>query len=200
MATKGNVFTLGNDTMNWAKQNGTAATPPVTNATAFSPMQAAVPPSMNFGMMPQVASQAPVGGGGLQPLFSGGELYNNGIGGSSNFDLGFGQFNKSGVKSPPSAKGGWMDGLNTAVGVAQVGLGVYNAMQQAKVNKFMQKYYGDKMALEKADFANAAHSTNEALTRRRERQLDSQGIAAGSNASKQQVGDYMKKWGVQETV
>ena len=96
--------------------------------------------------------------------------------------------------------GGWMEKGKFGLGVAQVGLGVYNALEQSKMNKFMKSYYGDQVALQTADFQNNARSTNEALTRRRERQLDSQGVVAGGAESSRQVGDYMKEWGVQETV
>jgi len=100
-----------------------------------------------------------------------------------------------------AGNGGWMDKNGKggmALGVAQVGLGVYNAMEQAKMNKFMRGYYGDQMAMQKTDFSNAAKSTNEALSARQGRILSAQGTTTGTAANQAGVNDYMKQWGVNE--
>ncbi len=100
----------------------------------------------------------------------------------------------------PAAMGNWLKGGQLALGAGKLGLGVYSALEAAKMNKFMRGYYGDQMDLQQADFANAARSTNEALSSRRERQLDSRGMAIADTAqSKAMVDDYMKKHGVDES-
>lgn len=160
--------------------------------------------------MPDGMGMMDLSSGGLgsnQSSFSvgGGQYGGSTLSVGSGVNMDFGSSDYSGMFGGTSDKkvgGGWLDKNGKggmALGAAQVGLGVYNAMQQTKMNKFMKKYYGNQMALEKADFTNSARSTNEALTRRRERQLSAQGIRVGSDESKQQVGSYMDKWGVDET-
>ena len=99
----------------------------------------------------------------------------------------------------PDAEGGWTEGAALGLGVGKLALGAFSAYEQSKMNKFMRGYYGDQMDLQSADFANQARSTNEALERRRERQLSAQGTAAGSAASQAQLGSYMDTHGVDET-
>jgi len=98
----------------------------------------------------------------------------------------------------PDAVGGWLQPAKFGLGAAKVGTGIYNALQSSKMNKFMRNYYGDQMDLQKADFANSARSTNTALEGQRERQLDAQGYAAGSDENKSRVDDYMQRHGVDE--
>jgi hypothetical protein len=101
----------------------------------------------------------------------------------------------------PDAAGGWMKAGNFGLGVAKVGLGIYNALESSKMNKFMRGYYGDQMDLQTADFANAAKSTNEALAARQGRILSARGEGAGGSEQNQAgVDTYMKTWGVEETV
>jgi hypothetical protein len=117
---------------------------------------------------------------------------------STNYSLGM-PGAKYMTNEEPVAAGQWIEPAKIGLGAAKVGLGAYNAFQSAKMNKFMRSYYDDIRDLQKADFANSARSTNTALEGQRERQLDSQGIAAGSDANKARVASYMKSHGVDET-
>ena len=99
----------------------------------------------------------------------------------------------------PKMGGDWMDGIGTGLKVAQVGLGVYSALEQAKMNNFMRGYYGDQMNMQRADFANAAKSTNEQMAQRQQNKLSAQGFSFNSAENKAGTEDYMKQWGVKET-
>lgn len=102
--------------------------------------------------------------------------------------------------SMPGVKGAWVDKANFGLGVAQVGLGVYNAMEQSKMNKFMRSYYGDQIAMMKTDFTNAAKDANSRLQWQQQERIASQGQDPNSDASKQATADYMAQWGAKETV
>ncbi|MCK5663634.1 MAG: hypothetical protein KAI17_09110 [Thiotrichaceae bacterium] len=120
---------------------------------------------------------------------------------SGDFTLGGGsQDLSSSMGGAPGVKGAWTDKASFGLGVAQVGLGAFNAYEQSKMNDFMRGYYGDQIALQTQDFSNNARSTNEALSSREERRLDARGIVAGSDESQAGVADYMNTWGVSETV
>jgi hypothetical protein len=102
----------------------------------------------------------------------------------------------------PAAQGGWFDMKGKGgmlLGGAQVALGAFNAFDQAKMNDFMKGYYGNQMALQKTDFANAAKSTNTAMSEREGRRLDATGIGYDTAANKAGRDNYMKDWGVQTT-
>jgi len=102
--------------------------------------------------------------------------------------------------SMPDKAGGWLDYGNFGLDFAKVGLGVYGALEQAKMNKFMQGYYGDQMDMQRADFENAAKSTNTELAAREARRIDAMGGPTfGSDENKAQVDAYMSKWGVRES-
>lgn len=100
----------------------------------------------------------------------------------------------------PFAEGKWATNAKLGLGAAQVGLGIYNAMQQTKMNKFMQSYYNTQMDLMKTDFSNAARSSNEALHSREQRVLSAQGHDINSQEMQQGVADKMSRWGAKETV
>lgn len=104
----------------------------------------------------------------------------------------------SATTGAPAAQGGWMQKGKFGMEVAGTALGVYNALEQSKMNKFMQGYYGDQMDLQRTDFANAARSTNAELAARQERILSARGVATGSEESKAGVASHMDQWGVQE--
>ena len=103
-------------------------------------------------------------------------------------------------KQLPGKEGGWIQPAQIGLGVARIGLDTYNAINQSKMNKFMQSYYGDQMELMKTDFANAARGANEALSSKQGRVLAASGVAAGTDAHRQGVADYMAQWGAKETV
>ncbi|RLB94502.1 MAG: hypothetical protein DRH26_01060 [Deltaproteobacteria bacterium] len=100
----------------------------------------------------------------------------------------------------PDVAGSWTDKGKFGLGVAKVGLGVYSALEQAKMNKFMRGYYGDQMDLQKADFSNMAKSTNEAMAARQQRISSAHGNAYDSEANKASVASHMDTWGVQENI
>lgn len=94
--------------------------------------------------------------------------------------------------------GGW---ASTALNAAEIGLGVYNALESAKMNKFLRGHYKDQMALQRADFANQARSVNTALEDRQARRQSSQtGHEIGSAANQAATAAYMDKHRVDETV
>lgn len=105
----------------------------------------------------------------------------------------------TGVK-PPDKLGAWTKGAGMAVDVAQVGLGIYNAMEQSKMNKFMKSYYGDQMDLMKADYTNNARSANQALSWQRQQIDSAAGINPNSAEGQKMNADYMAQWGAKETV
>jgi len=117
----------------------------------------------------------------------------------SNFSLGDNKL-KIGEDKLPGAEGGWMKNAEFGLGVAKVGLDVYNAMEQSKMNKFMKSYYSDQMDMMKTDFTNAAKGANEALSSREERRLSAQGYAIGSEGMQQGVANTMARWGAKETL
>jgi len=99
----------------------------------------------------------------------------------------------------PEKMGAWSPVVGMGLDVAKVGLGIYNATQQKKMNDFMKSYYGNQMAMQKADFTNAARSTNQAIESQQRSRLSGSGVAADSEEMKQGLADTMSKWGVQET-
>ena len=100
----------------------------------------------------------------------------------------------------PEVAGGWMKGVGMGVQVANVGLGIFNALESRKMNKFMRGYYGDKMDMDRKDFGNAAKSTNLEIANRFAGQMDAQGKGArNSEANNALVAEHMKTWGVSET-
>jgi len=99
----------------------------------------------------------------------------------------------------PEDKGAGMNLWGKGLQVAEIGLGVWNAAEQHKMNKFMRGYYGDQIELQSADFSNNARSTNEALEGRKTRQLDATGVDMSSDSGKRMVADHMNKYGVDES-
>ena len=99
----------------------------------------------------------------------------------------------------PEMGGAWMKGANLALGGAQAGLGVWNALEQQKMNKFMRGYYGDQMNLQRSDFGNNAKMTNANLEQRERNRLSAAGYGFDSTENKQGTADYMSQWGVKET-
>lgn len=99
----------------------------------------------------------------------------------------------------PGKEGAWTSGVGMALDVAGVGLDVYNALEQSKMNKFMRSYYGDQMDMQKTDFANAAKGTNEALAGRARTRASAAGHSFDSAENKAQTSSYMDQWGMQET-
>lgn len=108
----------------------------------------------------------------------------------------------SGAKTPgmPEMGGKWTAAAGIGLQFGKLGLDVYNALEQSKMNKFMKGYYGDQMDLQQADFTNNAKSVNASLEQREQNKASAAGYALNSSAMKTQVGNYMDKWGVQETV
>lgn len=100
----------------------------------------------------------------------------------------------------PDVEGKWMNRANMALTAAQVGTSIYGAVQQAKMNKFMQSYYQDSMDRANADFTNTVQAANESLSSKRERQLSAQGVATGSQEMQQGVASYMDQWGAKNKV
>ena len=168
------------------------------------------------GTMPVATVNAPGVGGNIFPpaninpaqpslLTGAGSLENFGFEGfkpntpAGGWSVWGGGANTSAAPTAPPVEGAWTKPAGFALGVAQVGLGTYTAMEQAKMNKFMRGYYGNEMARMGADFSNNAKSANENLAGRQERLLSARGIVAGSEESKAGVADYMKQWGAKET-
>ena len=85
-----------------------------------------------------------------------------------------------------------------ALGAINTGVGAFNAWMGNKHQKFMQNYYGEQMALQKADFANNANSANEQLSTRASQRASNQGL--GGTTKDAYVADYMGKWGAKTTV
>lgn len=157
------------------------ATPSPVNFKNFGLQKPASPSALNFGNF----SLTEPGGTGF---------------GETGFDPTGGAATKSNSLFP-NMEGKWMEAGEFGLGVAKVGLGIYSALEQSKMNKFMRGYYGDQIALQKADFANNARSTNEALSERQARRLSARGAGPiGSAANQAGVNQYMDKWGVDETV
>jgi len=152
----------------------------------------------NF-MSPQFGVEAPsaatatgqfagFGGGPNTSPYYGADIFKGGSGGGApKTDL-------------PFAEGKWATNAKLGLGAAQVGLGIYNAMEQSKMNKFMQSYYNTQMDLMKTDFSNAAKSSNEALHSREQRRLSAQGHDIDSQEMEQGVANTMARWGAKETV
>lgn len=99
----------------------------------------------------------------------------------------------------PKKEGSWIEPAQIGLGAAKIGLGVYNALEQAKMNKFMRGYYGDMMDMQRTDFSNAAKSTNESLAARARTRASAAGHTFDSTENKEMTSDYMKQWGVKET-
>lgn len=169
---------------------------PKPNSFSFMNPQAGGPlKSGTFSLMDANKTQGP----GYSTSLSSGQ-FSSGMGQAENWGLGDTSI-EGAVGDTPKMGGGWMEAGEFGLGVAKVGLGIYSALQQSKMNKFMRKYYGDQMELQKADFANNARSTNEALQERQARRLSARGQGAiGSATNQAGVSSYMDRWGVDETV
>jgi len=99
----------------------------------------------------------------------------------------------------PEAEGTWMDTAKLGLNVADIGTGIFNAYSQYRNNKFLKKYYENQMDLQRADFANNARSTNEALQSRKAVRVSAHdGLNPYQGEGQRKVADYMKKWGVSE--
>ena len=103
------------------------------------------------------------------------------------------------VPDVPKLGGTWLEKGQFGLQAAGVGLGVWNALEQQKMNKFMRGYYGDQMDLQRSDFANNAKSTNAQIEQRERNRLSAAGFAFDSAENKQGTADAMAKWGVKET-
>jgi len=114
-----------------------------------------------------------------------------------NFDPATGDF--MGKSGAPALGGDWMKGANLALGGAQVGLGVWNALEQSKMNKFMRGYYGEEMARNKADFANNALVTNNQIEQQARNRASNAGFGFDSEESKKRTASHMDQWGVKGT-
>jgi hypothetical protein len=98
----------------------------------------------------------------------------------------------------PGLGGGWTSGVGTASQIANVGLGIYSALEQSKMNQFMRGYYGNEMARNKADFNNNVTSTNAALDKQARTSASQNGFAFGTAGNNAAAADAMSKWGVQK--
>lgn len=156
-------------------------------------------------------------GGGFNPVGNqvmGGGQFMPGDAGVSGLNLGptkgenYSNFNKygetggTGQNNPgdiPAAEGNWLDYGQFGLGVANVGLGVWGALEASKMNSFMRDYYSGQEDLQRADFANAARSTNQSISDREMMRQSAAGNRFGSGASENAVSASMDKWGVDET-
>ena len=105
----------------------------------------------------------------------------------------------TGLDTSPDVKGEWLGKADFGLGVAEVGLGVWNAFEQRKMNKFMRGYYGDQMDLQRADFGNAAHTANLDLEARERSRQSGQGHTFDSDENKAAVKAFMQDNRLQET-
>lgn len=96
----------------------------------------------------------------------------------------------------PEVGGSWLEKGKLGLGAAQVGLGIYNALEQSKMNKFMKGYYGDQLEMQEKDFQNTVKSTNEGLSTRAGNKMSMLGYGVNSDEYKAGVADQMTKWGV----
>jgi len=102
------------------------------------------------------------------------------------------------AKQGPVLGGGWMEGAGLGLQAANVGLGIYSALEQSKMNKFMRGYYGNEMARNKVDFNNNVTSTNAALEKQARTSASQNGFAFGSTENQAATAEAMNKWGVQK--
>lgn len=86
------------------------------------------------------------------------------------------------------------------MGIVNAGLGIYNTLEQRKMNKFMKDYYGNQQAVQMTDFANAARSSNEALRSRQASRISAQGIDPNSAQGQTALATYMQQWGANTQV
>jgi hypothetical protein len=117
---------------------------------------------------------------------------------------GMGPVTKSTFDESPFAKAGtgnegplgkWTGYADYGLQGAEIGLGIFNALEQKKVNKFMQSYYENQMKTGKLDFNNAVQAANLGLQGKTERELDARGILAGTQESKDAIAATMNEWG-----
>jgi hypothetical protein len=162
--------------------------------------------NMGLGFLPQGGAQAALNGVPLQniPLsdVSMGDWWKGVNQYGVNTD-GVNHITGAATPGSPEAQGGWFDMKGKggmALGAAQVGLGVYSAINQEKQNDFMRGYYGNQMALQKTDFMNSADDLNRRNSEREGRRLEaSKGIMYGTTANDAGRADYMKNWGVKNS-
>ena len=92
--------------------------------------------------------------------------------------------------------GGWTQFGEFGLKGAEIGLGIFNALEQRKVNKFMQGYYEDRMAMDKQDFNNSVTAANAAMSGQQARLADALGKGVvGTAANNAAIAGYMDQWG-----
>jgi hypothetical protein len=171
------------------------STPMKTNISSWSLPGS----SLNTTPAPVAGQGFSLGFGGSVPgagADTGGFMANANIG-QNGYNLGTPSLNTEGVKTPDMG-GGWMSDIGTGLKVAQVGLGVYNAMEQSKMNDFMKGYYGNEMARNKVDFNNAVDDANSRRELRAENKASAAGFAFGSDESKNRIASDMSQWGAKK--
>jgi hypothetical protein len=156
-----------------------------------------------IGKLPQLSSADSLSSWNIQaPDTAASGLSNSlSIGGPSTELSGINPDFAPGAKTPgiPDMGGKWMDGANIGLGFAKVGLDVYNALEQSKMNKFMKGYYGDMMDMQKSTFENEAKITNASIAQREQNKQSAAGNAFGTAASDAAVAATLDKWGVKGT-
>ena len=98
----------------------------------------------------------------------------------------------------PPVEGGWTNYAAFGLGLANVGLDAWGAVETHRMNKFMRDYYGRTQDLQEADFANRARDVNRTLADRARVRASAAGHAAGSTESEAAVQEMMEQWGVSE--
>jgi hypothetical protein len=104
-----------------------------------------------------------------------------------------------GTGGPPTAMGQWTAGVGLAKDVAGIGLGVWNAMETSKMNKFMKHYYEGKQDMDRENFKSSARDYNQSVDWRAKVRSSAAGNAEGSDAMKASQAADMAKWGASET-
>lgn len=94
----------------------------------------------------------------------------------------------------PTVQGTWTDKASFGLGLADVAVDAFSAIQAAKMNKFMRSYYGNQMDMMKTDFNNAANDSRRNLEARSRAEISSQGINADSEEGQAYVANQMDKW------
>ena len=104
-----------------------------------------------------------------------------------------------GVDGAPDLMGKWTQGVGIAKDVAGIGLGVWNALETSKMNKFMKSYYGDQMDMARENFKSSARDYNQGLEWREKVRASAAGEEEGSDLMNERVNTAKEKYGASET-
>lgn len=98
-------------------------------------------------------------------------------------------------------KGSWTESLSTGVDIAKIGVAAFSAWDTAKMNDYLRDYYSGQEAIQMADYtANAKDYNKSTSLSASARYAGNTGNSMGSAENDAHTGEYMKKWGVSETV